>query len=93
MIKDRMISDEWRARFEQMGEREVRMLIATTYEFGDDTHLAYRWLEEKDQERDEAARAAQRRTDKTTEIAAIVAAAGTVLGIVIAILAWLFPRH
>ena len=93
MIKDGKINDEWRARFEQMGEREVRMLIATTYEFGDDTHLAYRWLEEKDQERDEAARAAQRRTDKTTEIFAIVAAAGTVLGIVIAILAWLFPRH
>ena len=89
MIKDGKINDEWRARFEQMGEREVRMLIATTYEFGDDTHLAYRWLDEKDQ----AAQAAQRRANKRTEIAAIVAAVGAVIGLVIAILTWLYPRH
>ena len=96
MIKDRMISDECRARFEKMGEWEVRMRIATTYEFGDDTQFAYRWLEEKDQEarlRNEALQAEERRVARTTKNVAIAAAVLAGLGLVISVLAWLFPHH
>jgi hypothetical protein len=76
---------EWRARFEAMGEEEVRLRIPA---FKTEAKaLAYEWLGEKDPH------AEQRRTDRITQIAAIVAAAGAVISIVIAILAWLYPRH
>jgi hypothetical protein len=96
VIKDSILSDECRARFEQMGEWEVRMLIATTHEFGDDTALAHRWLEEKDQEarlRNEALQAEQRQIARTTKNVAIAAAVLAGLGLVISALAWLYPLH
>jgi hypothetical protein len=81
-----------RARFEAMGEEEIRLRIPA---FKTEAKaLAYEWLGEKDPHPE------QRRTDRITQIAAIVAAVAAVIGTFvavigtgIAIIAWLYPRH
>ena len=78
---------EWRARFEDMGEEEVRGRLAT---FRDEPKsLAFKWL----RERTEAAKAKQGRANRTTEIASIAAAVAALIAAVFAALAWLYPRH
>jgi hypothetical protein len=77
---------EQRARFEHLGEEEVRLRVLASTGFDvENRNLAYKWLEEKAK----VARAEQR----TTKIAAIVAAAAGMIAVAIGVLAWLYPRH
>jgi Protein of unknown function (DUF742) len=91
------------ARFEEMGEEAVRLLVLTPGFNATNQKLAIKWLQGKAQEskrRNEAAQAEQNRTARTAKTAAIVAAIAAtitiplaIISIVISALAWLYPRH
>ena len=96
------IKPEERKHLEQLGEAQVRLIIASgRFEppFGD---LARQWLAEIDEEarkHTEALQAEQTRFNKSTDMAAWVAAYASigaivvgVIGIIVGILLWMYPR-
>jgi hypothetical protein len=91
------IDPEHRAKFEEMGEPRVRLIVATTDGFPYPLNAsAIEWLaewESLERKINEAAKAEQDQIAKTTKNAAIAAIAIAVLSLVISIASWLFPRH